>query len=1191
MSARLPFLCGLAGLLAAGIIHAETRQQVVSFAAPEARLWLGQTQVVPVKLSGPAAEKMVLPTVVSPAGTADVVEFATILPGENTGFLRLRGLKAGKATLQVGDRSLKIDIVSKPAGTAGGARPSIISPPSGACLYGTVTAGVELNAADPRAQISEPRLVLPDGRELAPRARTISSPGATLLYAFDINADELPAGPAALQTYVKDEQGRRTMGDPVAVTVICPDPSKMISGLCVDRINDPRPARFGEKLPRVEKDQASPEGFINNHTADPAWCFQETVEEAGLYQLTMRVRGRASAGAFPSVGVLVNDGDYALAASRLVDAGWHRIPIGGPIRLDAGGQILTARFLNDFAQGKSDRNLHLERYELVRIDGGSQAYTAGDDASMMGGGDSMMMQMGDAAQGDASLRVSFSQRLDNRVVRGPLTLRANVWRPQKSPPAIVDLVVNGRVAATQQGNELIFRVPVGALEEGSNSLQLRARTAQGLTASSPVENVRLGTAVAGKAGSRVLRFTVQDRAWDPGMAQRLDNEKPPAAFYSNGEAVLALPEDLAGEFTVQMEARGQGFKGPPIVEAFYKPGEQAPEKIGEVAVGGDKSWTLGKLRAAEGPKQIILRFSNDKMVKGQGDRNWWLRALTLEEARPPDPSPARVEILYPPAKEPLALQQATVVVAKAFHPDGLEWLDLVIDGKPQNLRFTDEDGLGRFVLPLVVSALPSGNHKWQLLARDRNGRETASAEMPLRVTAKPQPADRAYARAVLLLNRFAYGPEPEEMADVLLMGGKNWLKDRLAGSLSDAGEQAAWQRAWNENADPLNKGQVVPRVLSYLLRTPNPARARFVLWTQNHFSTWLEKADALNKWDEHVRFLELGPAPFGDLLMASATSPAMLVYLDQNKSYAKKLNENYAREVMELHTVGVKAGYKQEDVTSLASILTGWTLSSDAPLRGPAREMSRTFRYEPLLNNPAGQRVFGMEFAAAENPGERYDRTLKALEMLAARPETAGFISRKLAEHYVSVPAPASLVKKLTARFLATGGDMTALLLDIAGSPEFAASASRPKLATPLDFSLRLARLVGPDKAGSVRDFLRKSGAGLFDRATPDGYPEADAAYASSNALLQRWNFVSALSGNLRRLMPAAMLPAPGTPWDRETQRAALDVVSMRLTGQPLTAGGREAAAKYLDQVFTGEADRPKVVASFVAQLPQSSLR
>lgn len=1187
MSPRLPLLCCLSCLLVVATTRAETKQPVVSFAVPETRLWLGHTQVVPVKISEPAAEKTVLATTVTPPEAAEVLEPATILSGEKTGFLRLRSLRAGEATVRVGEGTFKVNIAPDPAEAAQETRPRIISPPAGACLYGIITAGVEVNAADPRAEISEPRLVLSGGRELSPRARTISSPGATRLYAFDLNADDLPAGPLTLQTYAKDAQGRRVAGEPVTVNVIRPDPSKMISGLCSDRINDPRPARFGEKLPRVEMEKDATTSFVNNISADPAWCFKENIEEPGLYQLTMRVRGQASAGAYPSVGVMVNDGDYALTASRLVDKEWHRLPIGGPFHLDAGEQILTARFLNDFAQGRSDRNLYLERYELVRVAGDTPAPAAGDDASMTSGGDAMMMQMGAAPAGDA-LRVSFAQRLDGRVVRGPLTLRANVWRPQKSPPAIVDLVANGRVIASQQGNELVFRVPTGALEPGANSLQLRAR-GEGATASCPVETVRLD-APSGPA-RRILRFTVQDRAWDPGMAQRLDHDKPPAAFYTNGEAILTLPEDLAGEFSVQMEARGQEFKGPPIVEAFYKAGDQPPVKIGEVAVGNDKNWTFGRLAAAAGPKQIILRFSNDEMVEGQGDRNWWLRALNLDEVAKPNPQPARITQLYPKPQEPLALQNATVIVAEAFHPDGLAWLDLVIDGQPQNLNINDEDGLGRFVIPLVVSSLPPGEHKWQLRARDRNGKETSSPEMSLRVAAKPQPADETYARAVFLLNRFAYGPEPEELADVLLLGGQNWLKDRLSRSLDDAGEQAAWQRAWNENADPLNKGQVVPRVLSYLLRTPNPARARFVMWTQNHFSTWIEKADALNKWDEHVHFLELGAAPFGDLLMASATSPAMLVYLDQNRSFANKLNENYAREIMELHTVGVKAGYKQEDVTNLASILTGWTLSSDAPLRGSAREMSRTFRYEPLLNSPAPQRVFGMEFAEAKQPEDRYDRTLKALEMLAARPETAQFISRKLAEHYVSVPAPDALVKRLATRFMATGGDMSALLLDIADSPEFQASARQPKMATPLDFSLRLARQVGPEKAGAVRDFLRKSGTGLFERATPDGYPEADGDYASSNALLQRWNFVSALSNNLRRLMPAAMLPAPNTPWDNATRRAALDIVAMRLTGLPLSPGARQAASQYIDQVFTGDTDRSKVVTSFVAQLPQSSLR
>lgn len=168
---------------------------------------------------------------------------------------------------------------------------------------------------------------------------------------------------------------------------------------------------------------------------------------------------------------------------------------------------------------------------------------------------------------------------------------------------------------------------------------------------------------------------------------------------------------------------------------------------------------------------------------------------------------------------------------------------------------------------------------------------------------------------------------------------------------------------------------------------------------------------------------------------------------------------------------------------------------------------------------------------------------------------------------------------------------MAEMLTTIAESPEFWASASQPKIATPLDFSLRIARLSGSGNAGAVREFLRKSGTGLFERVTPDGYPEADAAYADSNALLQRWRFTLTMSGAIRRLLPSGVLPVDNAPWDPKGQNQALDLVALRLTGRTLPAASREASLQYLAKVSPPENERAKVVTSLVAQLPPASLR
>lgn len=1194
-----------------------------SFGMTQSRLWLSQSQVVAFSLPAPASEKMVFPTRIEPATAGEILLPATVLKGEKIGYLRVRSLQKGKATLHAGSAVLPVEIVPDTSAQLLTPRPEIISPVPGACIYGTITAGVELSLPDLRAEPDEPRLVLPGGKELAPRAQTVDQASSTRVFVYDVNADELPPGPLELQAYHKDAQGRRVVAESVRVNVIRPDSSTMISGACADRVTDPRPQRFGEKTPIVRKGKEGTESFVANAGADPAWCLRETVEKPGWYQLTMRVRGDAAQGSFPSIGVILNENDRFTVSARLVDKDWHRIAVGKPFKLEAGEQFLTARYLNDFGQGKlADRNLFLDRYEFVRVgDASGGGESGGGDAMMMSseGGDAMMMKGGEMteeapammAAGDAAmmsagggemmalneagagdLRVAFDRVLDGKIAQGPLVLRATTWRAENAPAPDVDLVLNGAVFATQQGRDLAFRVPTEALRTGENVVRLRARSARGEIAMSPAETIiKESREAATRPASRSFRYTVESRAWDPGLAQRLEKDSPmKATFFANGEAILSLPAELEGEFTIRIDAKGQEFQGPPLVEASVKAGDAPAQKIGESPVtGGFRGFNLGTVQLKAGPKQIVLRYANDLAEEGKGDRNWWLRSLSLEEKVKNAETAPSLAILYPRLlTAPLDVYGASAIVAQVFSPDGIEWCDLVIDGVPQNLRLTSEDGLGRVVLPVVATSLKPGDYPLRVLVRGKNGKETTSESLTLRVADQPARADNTYARAVFLLNRFGFGPEPEELADVLLMGEKNWLADRLSRSGDTPGEQAALQRSWNEYPDATNKGQVVTRALSYLLRSPNPVRCRFVLWTENHFSTWLEKAE-VNKWREHERFLQLGVAPFGDLLRASATSPAMLLYLDQARSFANKLNENYAREIMELHTVGVHGGYRQEDVTNLASILTGWSTSSEAPIKTGGRELVRNFRFDPNLSNPDGKRVFGMEFPKADDPRARYDRTLSSLEMLAGHPSTATYISRKLAEHYVSVPAPDALVKRLAGRFRETGGAMDEVLLTLADSPEFWAALGQPKVATPLDFSLRLSRIAGVTNAGAVNDFLRKSGTGLFDRATPDGYPEDDGSYASSNALLQRWRFTQNLTGSLRRLLPSSLLPAPKDAWPPAAQERAVDLYSTRLFGQPLPVASRQAASQYLSA--TTDDDRVKLVAAFVSQLPPASLR
>jgi uncharacterized protein (DUF1800 family) len=530
---------------------------------------------------------------------------------------------------------------------------------------------------------------------------------------------------------------------------------------------------------------------------------------------------------------------------------------------------------------------------------------------------------------------------------------------------------------------------------------------------------------------------------------------------------------------------------------------------------------------------------------------------------------------------------ADAVVANVSPRDDRKWLDLQVDGQPQHLNLNPRGGLGPVLFPLLTRGLAPGPHQVQVVEANKDGTSQTSNPVNVTVTGKAHEPNGPYTRALFLLNRFGYGPDARELATILTVGPHDWLSAQLGLSIDAPTEDNEDERLHAEFPNP---NSVTARAIQYLLTDSDPVRARFVMWTENHFSTWLSKDGAPEKAREHDRFLDLGVAPFPDLLLASATSPAMLLYLDQRNSVAKRLNENYAREIMELHTLGVKGGYTQQDVTTLADLLTGWTVADEAPLDGlPSATLARTFRYDPYLNSGNPCRILGMEFPGVP-VDRRFDRVLTALNMLSAHPSCAYFISRKLIEHYVSDPAPPDLVDNIAEVYLQTGGDMRAMLLALSEQPAFWSAPM--KVASPIDFSVRLARLSGQANPTAALDLVSHSGMGIFDRATPDGYPDADGYFTSSNALLQRWHFAQAVENNflVDGLIPDAWRPAD-TQWSPATTQRLVDIAAVRITGNVLSPNSNDAALKLIAAAPANTPSRLHLLATFLCQVPETSIR
>lgn len=1157
----------LVGLLAGAGTLLPLRADPVTFPVPRQTGFAGESLVVPFRVE-PAATRRTFPLTIDPPGAVEVLQDPVALDGEGLGFLRVRPRLPGAVTLRVGDAPLALRVV--PGATGDALSPVIVSPVEGARVWGSIGVGVEVAAStDPRER---PRVALrlPNGAELPPTA--VEASGANWSFAFECDVDVLPPGPARLLAVRRTPHGREVIGEPLVVEVVRPAAGAVVSGHCAE-VKGARPERFGDRPPRITSADFAPGGrFVDNGAPDPAWSLPLAAPADGYYQLVLTARGTSAAGAFPAIGLFLDEAERPSTAVRVVDRAWLRLPVGRPVRLSPASRALTPYFLNDFSPGSGlDRNLGLARYELLRV----------ADARP---GD----KPGDSLDDSAPAAVAFRESLNGLTVQGPFTVRAVATgrAPDRAPR--VELLINGRPQPAQVGLDPRFEVAPGALRPGENTLQLRATPAFGDPVLSPVQRVTRAEGAAG-ADRPFRRFTALDPAWETtARARRVLDGEWALAFPQNGEARFALPAELSGRQLIAVEARGVGFRGPATVEVALREGTKPPRVLATAPVDGVRTVEVGEVNFGPGVKELLVRFPNDlyepeDKEKGRpgGDRNLWVRAVTLRgvEAQPPAPGPLRV--LYPRAGADVG--PADAVVVEGLAAAGWTSLDLTIDGKAQRLSAPASPGLGPVLLPLLTRGLSPGAHKFRVTAVDAKNRRVESVEQTF-VVRPTASAASPYRRAVRLLDRFGFGPEPAELAAILTQGEEPWLRARLA-------DDQAWRGADDLAAIRFpgrDAGPVASRALLRGLITANPVRERLVLWVDNHFSTWIQKAGAANQWEQHARFSALGAAPFRRLLAASATSPAMLIYLDQRGSFVGRLNENYARELMELHTLGVDGGYRQTDVTALAQHLNGWTVADVTDVSGGEGAPQATFRFEPRLNDGRARRIFGMEFPAT-TPAERYDAIAQALDLLAAHPSTARFIARKLAEHYAGTPAPARLVDDLARVYLETGGDLTEMLVAIARHPDF--WSAPPRVATPLDFGLRLSRLTAARDPDALRGFLSRSGMGLFERPSPDGYPEADDNYMNSNVLMQRWRFVRALPLDPDALVPTGWLVREHGVIPRADWQRALDLVAVRLTGDVLSEASNRAALEFCVNPRREPMNPARAVALLVAQAPELSLR
>jgi len=405
------------------------------------------------------------------------------------------------------------------------------------------------------------------------------------------------------------------------------------------------------------------------------------------------------------------------------------------------------------------------------------------------------------------------------------------------------------------------------------------------------------------------------------------------------------------------------------------------------------------------------------------------------------------------------------------------------------------------------------------------------------------------AQALALLNRVTWGATPASAAEIEAVGPDRWLarqlhpgaddalppavqaqidalpissepmaqlvvdldaQNKAANALTDPDQKKAAQQAYQQAMTAVAK-QAATREILRDLYSPDQLKEQMTWFWFNHFNVHEYKANIRpmigDYVDRAIRPHALGR--FRDLLEATLKHPAMLRYLDNADNAANHINENYAREIMELHTLGVGSGYSQKDVQELARILTGVgiDMKPDNPRLRP--ELQGQLIREGLFEfNPARHDYGDKVFLGHVIKGSGFAEVEQALDILARDPATATHVSTQIATYMVSDNPPPALVQRMAATFQHSDGDIAAVLQTMFRSPEFKASLGT-RFKDPVHYVISSVRLAYGDRmilnTGPVQNWVNRLAEGFYNHETPDGYAMTSAAWDSPGQMSTRF--------------------------------------------------------------------------------------
>jgi uncharacterized protein (DUF1800 family) len=335
---------------------------------------------------------------------------------------------------------------------------------------------------------------------------------------------------------------------------------------------------------------------------------------------------------------------------------------------------------------------------------------------------------------------------------------------------------------------------------------------------------------------------------------------------------------------------------------------------------------------------------------------------------------------------------------------------------------------------------------------------------------------------------------------------------RSANQVADPDQRKAAQQVYQQAMNDRAK-QAAARSILRALYSPDQLRERMVWFWFNHFNVHQYKANIRiligDYEDRIIRAHALGK--FRDLLTATLHHPAMLRYLDNTDNAAGHLNENYAREIMELHAMGVGSGYTQADVEALARILTGVGIDvkQEDPKLTPEQQ-PQLVREGPFEFNPARHDYGDKMFLGHAIKGRGLAEADEAIDILVHHPATATHLSKQIATFFVSDTPPDPLVQKMAQTFKATDGDIAAVLATMVHAPEFNASLKPGvKFKDAVHYVFSAVRLAYDDKVilntQPIQNWLNRLGEGLFNHETPDGYSMTAASWNGPGQMTLRF--------------------------------------------------------------------------------------